>query len=180
RSRQGRPPRRRRRRRRPRRPQGQQGHDPPQERRLYQLVRAQASRNRELESQLSHYRGPTAGSDAPDPATLLPLLTGHSPTSVDLSDLVPIEDEDMIMSPSAAGPQLNSELSNQIIATLENRSEMAETPSGDEDEEEEDERGRGVMRASRFGRGISASLAKSERVDEVDDALSDGSGKMED
>ncbi|KAL5637861.1 hypothetical protein ACGC1H_002211 [Rhizoctonia solani] len=145
---------------------------------LQQLVRAQASRNRELESQLSHYRGATAGSDASDnPATLLPLLgTGDSPTSVDLSNLVPIEDEDMIMSPSAV-PALNSELSNQIIATIENRPEM-EPLSGDEDEEEEDERGRRAMRASRFGRGVSASV---ERVDEVDEsALSDGSGKMED
>ncbi|EUC61143.1 retrograde regulation protein [Rhizoctonia solani AG-3 Rhs1AP] len=144
---------------------------------LQQLVRAQASRNRELESQLSHYRGPTAGSDANDnPATLLPLLgTGHPATSVDLSNLVPIEDEDMVMSPSAV-PALNSELSNQIIATIENRPEM--DPLSDEDEEEEDERGRRAMRASRFGRGVSASV---ERVDEVDEsALSDGSGKMED
>ncbi|CAE6539851.1 unnamed protein product [Rhizoctonia solani] len=150
---------------------------------LQQLVRAQASRNRELESQLSHYRGATSSSDASsdNPATLLPFLgAGDSSTSVDLSNLVPIEDEDMIMSPSAAVP-LNSELSNQIIATIENRPEMGDTPSGDEDEEEEDERGRRAMRASRFGRGVSASVAKSERVDEVDEsALSDGSGKMED
>ncbi|CAE7057517.1 unnamed protein product [Rhizoctonia solani] len=147
---------------------------------LQQLVRAQASRNRELESQLSHYRGATGPDTSDNPATLLPLLgSADAATSVDLSNLVPIEDEDMIMSPSAAVP-LNTELSNQIIATLENRTEMG-TPSGDEDEEEEDERGRRSMRASRFGRGVSASLAKSERVDEVDEsALSDGSGKMED
>ncbi|CAE6505469.1 unnamed protein product [Rhizoctonia solani] len=149
---------------------------------LQQLVRAQASRNRELESQLSHYRGD--GSDAPsdNPAALLPILTGDAATSVDLSNLVPIEDEDMIMSPSAA--TLNTELSNQIIATLENRTETGDTPSGDEDEEsllDEDERGRQAARRGRFGRGVSLSVGKSERVDEVDEsALSDGSGKMED
>ncbi|CAE6440173.1 unnamed protein product [Rhizoctonia solani] len=153
---------------------------------LQQLVRAQASRNRELESQLSHYRGatgPDASSD--NPATLLPILgSATSATSVDLSNLVPIEDEDMIMSPSAAVPALNSELSNQIIATIENRPDMGESPSGDEDEEsiiEEDERGRRSVRMGRFGRGVSESVGKSERVDEVDEsALSDGSGKMED
>ncbi|KAJ1302142.1 hypothetical protein OPQ81_000970 [Rhizoctonia solani] len=148
---------------------------------LQQLVRAQASRNRELESQLSQYRGATA-SDAPsDNPTLLPLLGGSdSATSVDLSNLVPIEDEDMVMSPSTAVP-LNSELSNQIIATIEGRPEMGESLSGDDDEEEEDERGRQAARRGRFGRGVSESVGKSERVDEVDEsALSDGSGKMED
>ncbi|KAG8731075.1 hypothetical protein FRC11_005212 [Ceratobasidium sp. 423] len=76
------------------------------------------------------------------------------------------------------------ELSNQIIATIENRPEMGESPSGDEDEEsilDEDERGRQSARRGRFRRGISVSVGKSERVDEVDEsALSDGSGKMED
>ncbi|KAF8755643.1 helix loop helix domain [Rhizoctonia solani] len=135
---------------------------------LQQLVRAQANRNRELESQLSHYRGTTAdGAPASDESPLPLLRTGDSLDDVPASTL-------------------NPELSNQIMATLENRLESAagETLSADEDEEsllDEDERGRQCARRGRFGRGVSLSVGKSERVDEVDEsALSDGSGKMED
>ncbi|KAF8674915.1 helix loop helix domain [Rhizoctonia solani] len=151
---------------------------------LQQLVRAQANRNRELESQLSHYRGTTAdGAPASDESPLPLLRTGDSSTPVDLGNLFSIEDEDSMMSPAST---LNPELSNQIMATLENRLESAagETLSADEDEEsllDEDERGRQCARRGRFGRGVSLSVGKSERVDEVDEsALSDGSGKMED
>ncbi|ELU44316.1 HLH domain-containing protein [Rhizoctonia solani AG-1 IA] len=137
------------------------------------LVRAQANRNRELESQLSHYRGTTAdGASASDESPLPLLRTGDSSTPVDLGNLFSIEDEDSMMSPTST---LNPELSNQIMATLENRLESAagETLSADEDEEsllDEDERGRQCARRGRFGRGVSLSVGKSERVDEVDES----------
>ncbi|CAE6467873.1 unnamed protein product [Rhizoctonia solani] len=150
---------------------------------LQQLVRAQANRNRELESQLSQFRGATADEAPSSDAPPLPLLqTGDSTAPAYLGNLFSIEDEDSVMSPSSA---LNTELSNQIIATLQSRPEpTGESPSGDEDEDsvlDEDERGRQTDRRGRFGRGVSLSVGKSERVDEVDEsALSDGSGKMED
>ncbi|KAB5592874.1 Retrograde regulation protein 3 [Ceratobasidium theobromae] len=145
---------------------------------LQQLVRAQASRNRELESQLSHYRGATHDSVHADSPTILPPSADSA--AVDLRNLLPIEDEDADM--------ITSELSSQILATIENRpqdSALGESPSGDEDEEsvvDEDERGRQSMRRGRFGSLYpSESVGKSERVDEVDEsALSESSAKMED
>ncbi|KAF8605754.1 HLH-domain-containing protein [Ceratobasidium sp. AG-I] len=166
---------------------------------LQQLVRAQASRNRELESQLSQYRGPDE--PASDVAALLGLgsipgvidSVGH----VDFDKLIPIQDEDgedMEMSPGAV--PFSSEISSQILATLEASQDRAptlgsntvESPSVDGmDEEDEDasigdesERGRQSMRRGRFGYP-SQSVGKSAKVEEVDEsALSDASGKMED
>ncbi|KAG8737285.1 hypothetical protein FRC10_008375 [Ceratobasidium sp. 414] len=159
---------------------------------LQQLVRAQASRNRELESQLSQYRG--ADGAPSDPTGLLGLgavnidgIVG----SVDLGGLLTIPDEDgddAIMTTS----HLSSELSSQILATLEANPEhpatgsLAESPSvdgmdeEDEDAGEETERGRQALRQGRFGYP-SHSIGKSAKLEEADEsALSVASEKMED
>ncbi|KAG8712496.1 hypothetical protein FRC08_014498 [Ceratobasidium sp. 394] len=161
---------------------------------LQQLVRAQASRNRELESQLSQYRG-ADGTPSDPAASLLAGVNGLDGTvgSVDLGGLLTIPDEDgddAIMTSSAV--PLSSELSSQILATLEANQErpatgsLGESPSADgmdeedEDTGEETERGRQALRRGRFGYP-SQSVGKSAKVEEVDEsALSVASEKMED
>lgn len=168
---------------------------------LQQLVRAQASRNRELESQLSHYRGPDeTGSDATTSLGLdaLSSLDGNI-GAVDLHGLITIPDGDGDDAEMSLSGPLSSEISSQILATLEAHHEHSQTmgsiagesPSVDGmDEEDEDasvsigdesERGRQAMRRGRFGAYPSQSVGKSAKVEEVDEsALSDVSGKMED
>ncbi|KAG8729165.1 hypothetical protein FRC12_021218 [Ceratobasidium sp. 428] len=161
---------------------------------LQQLVRAQASRNRELESQLSQYRGPDGSSSDPA-ASLLGSIPGLDTTAhVDLGGLLTIPDnedgEDIAMTNSP----LSQELSSQILATLEANSDRpsvigyvgesptAEDPMDDDDEDagEETERGRQALRRGRFGYP-SQSVGKSAKVEEVDEsALSVASEKMED
>lgn len=157
---------------------------------LQQLVRAQASRNRELESQLSQYRGPDeAHSDATSSLGLgsFPGMDGNIGT-VDLGGLLTIPDEDgddTEMSLGAAS--LNGEIGSQILAALEANQEHAptmgsnagESPSLDGmDEEDEDaggsigdesERGRQTNRRGRFGYP-SQSVGKSAKVEEVDES----------
>jgi len=156
---------------------------------LQQLVRAQASRNRELESQLSQYRGANgAPSDLAGSLGLGAVNVDGTVGSVDLGGLLTIPDEDDAIMMSSA--PLSSELSSQILATLEANQEhpatsLGESPSADGmDEEDEDgeetERGRQALRRGRFGYP-SHSVGKSAKVEEVDEsALSVASEKMED
>ncbi|KAG9091654.1 hypothetical protein FRC06_000479 [Ceratobasidium sp. 370] len=162
---------------------------------LQQLVRAQASRNRELESQLSQYRGADGAPSDLAGSLGLGAVNGVDGTigSVDLGGLLTIPDEDgddAVMTSSAV--PLSSELSSQILATLEANQErpgagsLGESPSvdgmdeEDEDAGEETERGRQALRRGRFGYP-SQSVGKSAKVEEVDEsALSVASEKMED
>ncbi|KAG9124613.1 hypothetical protein FRC07_010942 [Ceratobasidium sp. 392] len=155
---------------------------------LQQLVRAQASRNRELESQLSQYRAPDENSS--DPAASLLAVIGAadgSANSVDLNGLLTIPNED------GEDTAMSTELSSQILANLEANQDrpavgyVGESPeAGEMDEEDEDimeesERGRQALRRGRFGAYPSQSVGKSAKVEEVDEsALSVASEKMED
>jgi len=156
---------------------------------LQQLVRVQASRNRELESRLSHFRGDDDASDAGS----LGSTSNLDPIGLlDLNGLLPIPDEDgedTDMAPSSFA--LSRDLSNQILVALEANQDgpagaiAVESPSVDDEEDEEfgadeSERGRQALRRGRFGYP-SQSVGKSAKVEEVDEsALSDASGKMED
>ncbi|QRV82099.1 helix loop helix DNA-binding domain protein [Ceratobasidium sp. AG-Ba] len=154
---------------------------------LQQLVRAQASRNRELESQLSQIRGSDAAPSDPSASLLSGAGSmGGATSHLDFDGLltIPTEDgEDAIMT---------SDMTSQIIATLEANQDQAPTAStgqspsvdGMEDDEEdtgdETERGRQHSRRGRFGYP-SLSVGKSAKVEEVDEsALSVASEKMED
>jgi hypothetical protein len=148
---------------------------------LQQLVRAQASRNRELESELSQFRGDDETSDLAGSLGLGG--TGGMEVGLDLGGLIRIDGEDAEMSSSSV--PLSRELSSQILATLEANQDRqvisvaGESPSVDGmDEEDEDlgtsvgdesERGRQALRRGRFGYP-SQSVGKSAKVEEVDES----------
>lgn len=157
---------------------------------LQQLVRAQASRNRELESQLSQYRGPDAAASDATASLGLDGLSGVDGgiSAVDLGGLLTIPDGDGDDAEMSLSGTFNSEISSQILATLEANQDHAptmssiagESPSVDGmDEEDEDasisigdesERGRQAMRRGRFGAYPSQSVGKSAKVEEVDES----------